>query len=196
MPRGSKKTVAKKKDDSLDVNLNQERFCQLYATDREFFGNGVETYLEVYDINRKNPNWYQVACSAASRLLSNVKVIERINQILAETGFNDAAVDKQLSFLITQHADFQSKLGAIKEYNKLKKRIQDRLDLTNNGKDLPTPIMAYVSSNDRNSESKGDEKKNPSGSRGNVSQQNSVDHPILNSLGSVGHNADTDEHSE
>ena len=118
------------------LNLRQEKFCQLYATSKEFFGNGVESYLEVYDVDRNKPNWYSIACASASRLLSNEKIVNRINAILEQTGFNDAFVDKELSFLITQHADFQTKLGAIKEYNKLKQRIQDKLDLTTKGEKI------------------------------------------------------------
>lgn len=122
------------------LNPKQEKFCQLYATEREFFGNGVESYLEVYDVDRTKPNWYKTACSLASRLLSNAKVIDRINQLLEETGLNDTFVDKQLRFLITQHSDFANKLGAIKEYNKLKQRITEKIDHTTKGKELPTPI--------------------------------------------------------
>ena len=62
-------------------NERQERFCQLYASDKEFFGNGVETYLEVYDIDRSKPNWYKTACTCASKLLSNAKVYNRINEL-------------------------------------------------------------------------------------------------------------------
>jgi len=79
------------------------------------------------------PNWYKTAAASASRLLKNVRVCERINEILEQGGLNDQAVDKQLSFLVTQHADFGAKLGAIREYNKLKKRIVEHKELT--GKD-------------------------------------------------------------
>lgn len=152
------------------LNLRQEKFCQLYATSREFFGNGVESYLEVYDVDRNKPNWYSIACASASRLLSNEKIINRINAILEQTGFNDAFVDKELSFLITQHADFQTKLGAIKEYNKLKQRIQDKLDLTTKGEKIvnlinyadsnpaqlhPSPISTSGSSSDGHREEEG-----------------------------------------
>lgn len=111
------------------TNQRQEKFCQLYATDADFFGNGVQAYIEAYDPDQSKPNWYKTACARASQLLSNVKVCERINQILEESGFNDVAVDKQLAFLLTQHADFKSKLGAIREYNKLKARIQDKSEI-------------------------------------------------------------------
>ncbi len=152
------------------LNLRQEKFCQLYATDKEFFGNGAESYLAVYDIDQNKPNWYQVACTNASRLLSNAKVVARINEILQQTGFNDAFVDRELSFLISQHADFQTKLGAIKEYNKLKQRIQDKLDMTTNGKELPTPILSYVSSDNRNNQDIEDVKKNQGGTGGNIGE--------------------------
>jgi hypothetical protein len=106
----------------------QEKFCQLYTGEQEFFGNGVESYLEIYDIDKTKPNWYKTACACASRLLSNAKVIERISELLEEQGLNDQFVDKQLKFLLTQYADFGSKLGAIKEYNKLKQRIVDKVE--------------------------------------------------------------------
>ncbi len=112
------------KEDTL--NLLQERFCQLFATDREFFGNGVQTYLEVYDIDKSKPNWYKTACVCASQLLSNPKVCQRINELIEEGGLNDQHVDKQLYLLVTQDADYKSKNMAIREYNRLKKRVDDK----------------------------------------------------------------------
>lgn len=111
-----------------DTNERQELFCQLYASDKEFFGNGVETYLEVYDVDRSKPNWYKTACAAASRLLSNVKVYTRINELLDSNGLNDTFVDKQLLFLIQQHEDKGLKIAAIREYNKLKQRILEKIE--------------------------------------------------------------------
>lgn len=127
-------------EEEIKLNPKQQLFCRLYATEREFFGNGVQSYIEAYEPDQTKPNWYKAVCSSASRLLGNVKVMAKINEILEETGFNDGFVDKQLSFIIAQHADFSSKLGAIKEYNKLKQRIIDRQDITTNGKELPSPI--------------------------------------------------------
>jgi hypothetical protein len=45
-------------------------------------------------------------------------------------GLNDSYVDKQLELLITQNADFKAKIAAIREYNALKKRIVNKLDLS------------------------------------------------------------------
>ena len=79
------------------LNDQQERFCQLYVT-KDFFGNGVGTYLEVYNIDQSKPKWYQTACANASRLLSNEKVCVRINGLLEKGGLNDAYVDKHCCF--------------------------------------------------------------------------------------------------
>ena len=129
----------KKKE--LSPSQRQERFCQLYATDETFFANGVQAYLEVYDIDKSKPNWYKTACVCASKLLSNAKVYNRINELLEEGGLNDEFVDKQLLFLINQQTDFRAKLGAMKEYNALKKRITSKLDLTTDGQ--PITIVRY-----------------------------------------------------
>lgn len=123
-----------------ELNPKQEKFCHIYATDKEFFGNGVESYIEVYKPNKSNPNWYKNACSSASQLLSNTKVFTRINELLEETGFSDAFADKQLGFLMAQQSDFTNKLGAIREFNKLKKRITEKMDLTSGGEKIQ-PIL-------------------------------------------------------
>lgn len=109
------------------LNMKQEAFCQLYASDKEFFGNGVQSYIEVYQPDQTKKNWYKTACQSASKLLSNSKVYDHINTLLEESGLNDQFVDKQLLFLVNQHADFSSKMAAIREYNKLKTRITEKI---------------------------------------------------------------------
>ncbi len=128
MTKTSKKTAAKTED---GLNQQQEAFCQLYVNnEKEFFGNGVESYIEAYDPDREG-NWYKSAAASASRLLTNVKVVARINELLETGGFNNENVDKQHLFLINQHADLKTKLGAIKEFNALKKRVEDKTVLVN-----------------------------------------------------------------
>lgn len=124
-----KKEVAK-------LNPKQELFCRLYSSDREFFGNGVQSYIEAYDIDMSKKNAYKVAQAAASRLLSNVIVLKRINELLELRGLNDAFIDKQLEFLVTQNAELSTKLSAIKEYNKLRSRIMERSEVTYKFEDM------------------------------------------------------------
>lgn len=135
------KTAAKTEQ---GLNLQQEEFCKLYtnaeAIDREVFGNGVQCYLAVYGPEHlakyKKHMKYEVAIAASSRLLSKVKVIERINNLLEEGGFNDVNVDRQHLFLINQHSDLRTKMAAIKEYNAVKKRVDSKLTLELSGVEI------------------------------------------------------------
>ena len=131
------------------LNPKQELFCQLYATEREFFGNGTQSYIEAYDPDQSKPNWYRTARSRASELLTNPNVLARINKLLDVT-LNDQHVDKQLALVITQNADYSSKVAAIREYNKLKQRIIEKVDHTSGGK--PIPILASMNVPTHNSD--------------------------------------------
>lgn len=61
--------------------------------------------------------------------MTNVDLLAYINELL-EVVLNEAHVDKQLAFLITQNADFGAKLGAIREFNALRKRITQKTEGT------------------------------------------------------------------
>ncbi len=114
---------------ALDLNPKQKMFAELYVS-KEFHGNGFECYCEVYDPDISARNWKANACSAASQILRNTKVCDYINLMLCSAGLTNEFVDKQILFLITQNADFTAKTSMIKEYNKMKKRTSDRLELT------------------------------------------------------------------
>lgn len=108
----------------------QELFCQLYASDREFFGNGVQSYIEAYCVSTSKPGWYATAKAGACENLTKPYILERINEIFEAHGLNDQFVDKQLEKLIVQDADFKVKMSAISEYNKLKARITQKIEQT------------------------------------------------------------------
>ena len=108
------------------LNLKQKQFCKLYVS-KEFFANGGQSYIEAYDINTNKDGAYKGAISSAYNLLINTDILFYINELLELTGLNDTFVDKQMELLITQNADFGSKLGAIREYNKLKTRITEKI---------------------------------------------------------------------
>ena len=119
------------KKTKVKLNADQENFCKLFVMpDTEFYGNGVQSYLEAYSKKRslrgakpQKPLTYDVAKANAYKLLTNPIIIERINALLESGGFNDENTDKQHLFLLNQFADLKTKLGAIKEYNELKSRI-------------------------------------------------------------------------
>lgn len=113
-----------------DLSLEQEMFCQYFTSPTEFFGNGVQSYASAYNVDLNTKSGYNSAKSSATRALKNPKILRRINDLLEAAGLNDVNIDKQLYLLVNQNADFKAKLGAIKEYNKLKQRITDKVEHT------------------------------------------------------------------
>lgn len=124
----SSKNAETKPKTGKDFNLNerQSKFCELYATSEEFFANGTQSYIEAYKPKQVG-KWYQTARAGAHENLTKPHILEYINYLLELRGLNDPFVDKQLELLITQNADFGSKMNAIKEYNKLKQRITENI---------------------------------------------------------------------
>ena len=121
--------MAEDKENVKDkLTEKQIRFCITYVS-KDFFANGTESYAEAYGIDLSKPGAYNTACSAASKLLLDYNILQYINELLDLSGLNDQFVDKQLTFVITQNADMGSKVAAIREYNKLKKRIDTKLNL-------------------------------------------------------------------
>lgn len=118
----NKELVKSEEKTPLEIKLrpNNEKFVQLYA----ITGNAVQSYIQAYNLNKDNDSQYLGASVSASRLLKNPKICNRLNQLLSLAGFSDEGVDLQLNHLIQQHDDKNAKLGAIKEYNKLKKRTE------------------------------------------------------------------------
>ena len=130
-----------KQDKKIKLNPQQELFCQLYSSDEEFFANGTQSYIKAYQVDMSKAGAYKSAMASSCRLLSNAKILKRINEILELRGLNNPFVDKQLEFLVTQNADFGSKIRAIQEYNKLKSRIIEKHAITDgDGKDVPFRI--------------------------------------------------------
>ena len=137
MRKSKKKTPQQLKKEIMGLNPKEESFCQLYASDKEFFCNGTQSYIQAFDVTLykggKKPDdgkgtymTYESVKEMAHRLLTRVDILNRINEIYESRGLNDTFVDKQLEKLITQDAEFPVKIKAIGEYNKLKGRITDK----------------------------------------------------------------------
>lgn len=105
----------------------QEMFCQLYAQERDTFGNGTQAYIEAYDIDASTPGAYSAAQASASRLLMDVMVLSRIQELLQTMVVNDAVVDTQIAFWIMQKANPMASIAAIRIYNDVTKRVGDKL---------------------------------------------------------------------
>jgi len=129
MTKNKKRNSTKKKSAGDNLNPLQRKFGKLYASEREFFGNGVQAYAKAYGIDLSTRGGYNTAKSNACRLLTNADILAYINELL-EVVLNEAHVDKQLAFLITQNADFGAKLGAIREFNALRQRVTKKFEGT------------------------------------------------------------------
>lgn len=127
MPKAKQGATAKILLNEWGLNPNEELFCNLYARDKEFFGNGTQSYIEAYKPDQKKTNWYQSVRQSASQLLTKPHICKRITDLLELNELNDNAVDKQMGFVIHQYQDLHAKMKGIQEYNKLKGRITTKL---------------------------------------------------------------------
>jgi hypothetical protein len=128
-----------------------ELFCQLYVKNEELFGNATLCYAEAYNYKLETLSHEESrdefgqfteaseydkaynACSAqGSKLLRNVKVQERITKLLNEM-LKDDIVDAQLAKVILQNDKLEPKVSAIREYNKIRQRITEKVDVTSGG---------------------------------------------------------------
>lgn len=115
-----------------ELNAKQELFCTVYASVEEFFGNGVKSYIKAYGLDPKSKKDYENAKANAHKLLTNAHILRRINELLDIT-LNDAVVDKELAYVVIQKVDLGAKMRGISEYNKLKKRIENKLKVEHEG---------------------------------------------------------------
>lgn len=107
----------------------QELFCQLYAIHIDYLWNGTQAYAEAYWYNLSDIKQNKICQASASRMLRNVKVLERLRK-LQDDFLSDEMIDKELAFVALQRADLWSKMRAISEYNRLKWRINNLVELS------------------------------------------------------------------
>lgn len=125
-----------------DLNPRQELFCRLY-TSADYFGNGIEAYIEAYKLDTSKDNHRNTAKSNAHRLLKMSAIVSRIDELLEDMYLNDQFVDKEIAFLIAQKVNLNAKIRAIEIYNKMKKRY-DKNQYTEES--LPIPILSVLES--------------------------------------------------
>jgi len=103
----------------LKLTLMQECFARAFADiNSEYFNDALGAYRSVSTSQMSD------ACARveAYRLKNHPVVSKRIAEIFEQAGFNDFSVDVEHHKLIKQDKDLSTKLGAIKEYNRVKGR--------------------------------------------------------------------------
>ena len=140
-----KLTILTERDGKLSPLTNcQELFCRYYTTPGETWMNGYRSYaaafgIEIPDKPKKLMNKKEFAIAdhvgtSASLLLRNLKVKNRINELIDEQ-ISDKTADRELQKVVLQDKELSPKIQAIKAYNELNKRVSSQttilhLDLT------------------------------------------------------------------
>jgi hypothetical protein len=152
-----KKKTIKKVSKSKRLKPNEELFCRLYTQNSQYRSNGTMSYARAfqYDLDKmstekpllsKDPVIYGASeyekahktCSVmAITLLGKTSIQERL-VVLMNQLLRDDIVDAELNRIIMQNDELPSKAAAIREYNKLKQRITDKVDFTTKGQPLNT----------------------------------------------------------
>lgn len=133
----------------LELSPQEVKFCEIFWTDNACMGNGTRSYAKAYEISleqlegeseQETKRRYSDTSSYCSRLLNQSRIKQYLT-LLIQNSFNNQAVDDELAKLIRQNAKLEPKLGAIREFNRLKQRILDKIDLSSNGE----PIQFVIS---------------------------------------------------
>lgn len=142
-------------EEKAKLTPKQELFCQYYTKNEALFGNATLAYAEAYgydlDSLDRTPVYaedkktiiedseytkaYNVCSVQGSKHLRNPKIQARITELLNEL-MRDDVVDAQLAKLIMQDHKPEAKIAAIREYNKLKQRIIEKIDHTTQGEKI------------------------------------------------------------
>ncbi|MES2224983.1 MAG: hypothetical protein V4478_03275 [Patescibacteria group bacterium] len=138
-------------------NINHELFCMLYAggANPDFFGNASKSYLAAFkydeQINKleeelktipyskdkerkeKQSAILKVNNSArvlGNRLLTKVDIKARV-AVLYKALYTHDAADQSLAYAMRQRKDIASAVSAVKEYNRVTKRVEEKVEITN-----------------------------------------------------------------
>lgn len=143
MKVNNRHTVVTKKG----LTLAQEMFCQFYVINKETRFNATWSYAYAFGIDlewadneeirdlttrkvikrSERKRLESICASTASVLLRNLKIQDRVTELLNSLK-KDHIVDGEMMKLIIQDHDWDSKIAMIKEYNKLMKRITDKVE--------------------------------------------------------------------
>jgi hypothetical protein len=130
----------KKRDEPIDLDAVlkvltplEVKFCKAMASDTSCWHSPVKAYLKVIDkklTSRGDKSKYDNAGKMAYRMMRKPEVAQYLSVLLEVEGFNDTSADFMLLDTIMRSRD-KTRLDAIKEYNRLKRRISDNLIANN-----------------------------------------------------------------
>ena len=115
---------------NLEPSGKEKKFCHYFAVPEingkknPYFGKPEIAFQEATGLDDLK------ACKKeANELLKEEYILRYLKKIIKVQELNDLNVDKELAFLVGQYADLPTKLGAIREYNKLKGRVAEKAEM-------------------------------------------------------------------
>lgn len=121
MPKIVKKTPGRSVTKEGDVLTEQEElFCQYYVLDFK----RIEAAEKAYNIDKTKKGWRNTCSVMAQQNLLKPHINRRIRELLDKYHVNPEAIDNETAFLMRQNAELSSKLGAIKEFNRVLGRYE------------------------------------------------------------------------
>lgn len=148
-----KKSKAKTEEKPKRIDPRWELFGELFASgvNRNTFNNAMRSYAVAFNYEEKIDKAKEeltlipyskdkerkekrkeilgmenVCKSAGGRLLTKVYILEIINRIY-KRDFTDVEADNQLLKAIKQDKDYPSKVAAVREFNRLKNRVEEKI---------------------------------------------------------------------
>lgn len=115
-----KKSILEEVKDTL--TFKQALFCELFCFDQWCFCNATVAYMKAYGMKESQRKSAQVN---GAKLLSNTIIRKYVNSLIDEH-FDNKNFDRRLTSLAFQNKNLVVSLGAVQEYNKLKKRIEEK----------------------------------------------------------------------
>lgn len=140
-------------------------------------------HLWLLDKNKKGfSDQYELACNIRAE-----NMFDELTEI-ADDGSNDymekeVADGRSITVVDTEHISrSRLRVDTRKWYlsKVLPKKFGEKLDMTTNGKDLPTPILGNVPINDSDKESSEPEEENTGGAGGHLGIEDDIDSSVAN----------------
>ena len=120
------------------LNANQEAFCQYFVNNEECFGNATRSYAMAYGRDLDDPKINHAIRSDGYHLMGKEAIKARLQELL-DILISDTIVDIELARVIKQNENLAAKVSAIKEYNAVKKRTLNKVEL-----ELPQSLVDLI----------------------------------------------------
>lgn len=145
------------------LTLREERFCYFYVRNEETRGNGTQAYAVAYEVNleklsdeipmdkggkaigRSPRSKAENVCAVeAVRMLRKPKISDLCSKLWNGMLKNEV-VDGELAKVILQDDKLEAKVAGIREYNRLRKRITEKIEVKRPLEHLTDEELAAVS---------------------------------------------------